>query len=350
MRKRRMTTITYDPNFNLQKIKEYPQHKVLLEEIEGLIKVYKDGHVERPQIVPNVTNKLPLELGVTSSDVVIDRYTNIWARLYVPKISCQGNKLPLLIYFHGGGFCVGSSSWICYHEFLAKLASIANCVIMSVNYRLAPENRLPSAYDDGVKTISWIKQKVLIGANEDYWWLNKVNFSTTYLVGDSAGGNIAYNVAIMLRSKMGDLKPITLKGIILIQPFFGGESRTYSEKYIVQSPRSALTSVSADTYWRLALPTGVNRDHPWCNPIGRESVNLVDIRNIPRILVCISELDILRDRNLEFCATLNRVSNKKVVEYVMFKGVGHAFQVLSKSQVAQTRTTELIEQIKGFIS
>ncbi|KAG5603785.1 hypothetical protein H5410_025277 [Solanum commersonii] len=346
-----MTTITYDPNFNnLQKIKEYPQHKVLLEEIEGLIKVYKDGHVERPQIVPNVTNKLPLELGVTSSDVVIDRYTNIWARLYVPKILCQGNKLPMLIYFHGGGFCVGSSSWICYHEFLAKLASIANCVIMSVNYRLAPENRLPSAYDDGVKTIVWIRQKVLIGSNEDYWWLNKVNFSSIYLVGDSAGGNIAYNVAIMLRSKIGDLKPITLKGIILIQPFFGGESRTYSEKYTIQPPRSALTLASADTYWRLALPTGVNQDHPWCNPIGKEGVNLVDIRNIPGILVCISELDILRDRNLKFCSTLNRVSNKKVVEYVMFKGVGHAFQVLSKSQIAQTRTTELIEQIKGFIS
>lgn len=331
-----MKTTTFDPNINHQKIKEYPQHKVLLEEIEGLIKVYKDGHVERPQIVPNVTSKLPLELGVTSSDIVIDRYTNIWARLYVPKISssCQGNKLPLLIYFHGGGFCVGSSSWICYHEFLAKLASIANCVIMSINYRLAPENRLPAAYDDGVKTIVWIRQKVLIGANEDYWWLNKVNFSSIYLVGDSAGGNIAYNVAIRLCSKIGDLKPIILKGTILIQPFFGGESRTCSEKYTSQSPQSPLTLASADTYWRLALPTGANRDHPWCNPVAKESVDLVDIRNIPGILVCISELDILRDRNLEFCATLNRVGNKKDVEYVIFKGVGHAFQVLNKSQLS----------------
>lgn len=344
-----MTTITYDPNFNLQKLKEYPEHKILLEEIEGLIKVYKDGHVERPQIVPNVTSKLPLELGVTSNDVVIDRYTNIWARLYVPKILYQGNKLPMLIYFHGGGFCVGSSSWICYHEFLAKLSSIANCVIMSVNYRLAPENRLPVAYDDGVKTIAWVRQKVLVNANEDYWWLNKVNFSNIYLGGDSAGGNIAYNVAIRICPKIGDLKPITIKGTILIQPFFGGESRTYSEKYTAQLPRSALTLVSADTYWRLALPMGANRDHPWCNPMVKENVYLVDTRYIPSILVCISELDILRDRNFEFCDTLNGVGNKKIVEYVMFKGVGHAFQVLNKSQVAQTRTEELIEQIKAFI-
>ncbi|XP_016546592.2 probable carboxylesterase 6 [Capsicum annuum] len=352
MRKRRMAAITYDPNFNLPKInKEIPQHRVILQEIEGLIKVFKDGHVERPQIVPNVTSKLPNELGVTSSDMVIDRYTNIWARLYVPKILCQGNKLPLLIYFHGGGFCVGSASWICYHEFLVKLASIANCVIMSVNYRLAPENRLPRAYDDGVKTIAWVRQKVLLSANEDYWWLNKVDFSSTFLVGDSAGGNIAHNVAIRLCSKFGDLKPITLKGTILIQPFFGGESRTYSEKYTAQLPRSALTLASADTYWRLALPMGANRDHPWCNPIANEGENLVNIRDIPGILVCISELDILRDWNLEFCATLNRVvGNKKLVEYVMFKGVGHAFQVLNKSQIAQERTTDLIEHIKAFIS
>ncbi|XP_060214875.1 probable carboxylesterase 6 [Lycium barbarum] len=351
MRKRTsMAAITYDPNFGLQKIKELPQHRVLLEEIEGLIKVYKDGHVERPQIVPNVTSKLPLELGVTSSDVIIDRFTNIWARLYVPKKLCQGNKLPLLIYFHGGGFCVGSASWICYHEFLAKLASIANCVIMSVNYRLAPENRLPAAYDDGVQTIAWLRQKVLSGANEDYLWLNKVNFSSIFLAGDSAGGNIAHNVAIRVCSKLGDLKPITLKGTILIQPFFGGESRTYSEKCMAQPPRSALTSVSADIYWRLALPAGANQDHPWCNPIVNESIHLVDLRNIPGILVCISELDILKDRNLEYCATLNRVGNKKVVEYMMFKGVGHAFQVLNKSQVAQARTAELIARIKVFIS
>ncbi|MCD7456229.1 hypothetical protein HAX54_030942 [Datura stramonium] len=353
MRRRRMATITtFEPNFNLQKLKEYPQHRVLLEEIEGLIKVYKDGHVERPQIVPNVTSKLPLELGVTSSDVVIDKYTNIWARLYVPKIvlCTTGNKLPLLIYFHGGGFCVGSASWICYHEFLAKLASIANCVIMSVNYRLAPENRLPAAYDDGVKAIAWIRQKVLIGFNEDNGWLNKVNFSSVFLAGDSAGGNIAHNVAMRIRSKIGDLKPINLKGTILIQPFFGGESRTYSEKYSTQPPRSALTSASADTYWRLALPRGANRDHPWCNPAAKEGVNLVYTRDIPGILVCISELDILRDRNLEFCATLNSVSNKKIVEYVMFKGVGHAFQVLNKSEVAQARTADLIAHIKAFIN
>ncbi|XP_016487566.2 putative carboxylesterase 6 [Nicotiana tabacum] len=350
MRKRRMTVITFDPNFSLQKIsKEKSQHRVLVEEIEGLIKVYKDGHVERPPIVPNVTTTLPLELGVISSDVIIDSFTNIWARLYVPKL-CQ-EKSPLLIYFHGGGFCVGSVSWICYHEFLAKLAANANCVIMSVNYRLAPENRLPAAYDDGVKTIMWLKHKVISGANEDYWWLSKINFSSIFFGGDSAGGNIAHNVAKKVCSKSHDLKPLTLKGTILIQPFFGGESRTYSEKYTAQPPRSALILASADTYWRLALPAGANRDHPWCNPAAKECQNLVDLRDIPGILVCISELDILKDRNLEFCATLNRdAGNYRKVEYVMFKGVGHAFQVLNKSQVAQTRTAELIAHIKAFIS
>ena len=61
---------------------------------------------------------------------------------------------------------------------------------------------------------------------------------------------------------------MNLKGLILIQPFFGGEVRTDSEKGMAQSPGSALNLAASDSYWRLALPCGAKRDHPWCNPFG----------------------------------------------------------------------------------
>uniref|UniRef100_A0A6N2MYF6 Alpha/beta hydrolase fold-3 domain-containing protein n=1 Tax=Salix viminalis TaxID=40686 RepID=A0A6N2MYF6_SALVM len=279
--------------------KDRHQHGVVAEEIDGLIKAYKDGHVERPQIVPCVTSSLAPELGVTSRDTVIDKFKNIWARFYVP-IKFHG-KLPLLVYFHGGGFCVGSAAWSCYHDFLARLAAKANCIIMSVNYRLAPENPLPAAYDDGVKALMW--------------------------------------------ASCCAIKPLKLKGIILIQPFFGGEARTHSEKYLVQSPRSALNLAASDTYWRLALPCGANRDHPWCNPLAKGSVKLEGSVKFP-IMVCISEMDILKDRNLELVASLGRAGNKRV-EHVVCKGVGHAFQILSKSQL---RLDWIMARIEGFIS
>ncbi|XP_027153821.1 probable carboxylesterase 17 [Coffea eugenioides] len=345
MRKRRMAAMTFDPSLSLQFNKEQNQQHRVHEEIEGLIKVYKDGHVERPQLVPSVTCAVAPDQALTSTDIVIDKCTNVWARFYVPK--CRA-KLPLLVYFHGGGFCVGSASWSCYHEFLAKLASKANCVIMSVNYRLAPENPLPAAYDDGIKALFWIKQQAFSAANE--WFTSKCNLSSIFLAGDSAGANIAYNIAIRLGSpggKLEALSPLGFKGAILIQPFFGGESRTYSEKYMVQPPRSALTLAASDTYWRLSLPVGANRDHPWCNPLAKGAPKLEDIRLVPMV-VCISEMDILKDRNLEVCNAL--VSAGKKVEHGVSKGVGHAFQILNKSQIAITRTDELIFQIKNFIS
>ncbi|OMO90250.1 Alpha/beta hydrolase-3 [Corchorus capsularis] len=346
-RRRSMAAIAVDQSLISLKIgsraaSNHDQHGGVIEEIEGLIKVYKDGHVERPAIVPYVTAALAPELGVTSKDIVIDKLTNVWARFYVPNYTNRpGNQqlIPLAVYFHGGGFCVGSTAWICYHEFLAKLAAKAGCVIMSINYRLAPENPLPAAYEDGIKSVMWLKQEA--GNYEYWWWSKQCDFSSVFLAGDSAGANIAHNVAARLGSYINN--PLTLKGTILIQPFFGGEARTDSEKKMVQSPRSALSLAASDTYWRLALPCGTNRDHPWCNPLplGKGSTNL------PPTLVCISEMDILKDRNLEFCAAMEKAGQN--VEHVMYKGVGHAFQVLSKSQLSQTRTHEMIAHLNVFL-
>lgn len=340
-----MAAMTLDPSLSLQVNKEHQKHRVLVDEIDGLIRVYKDGYVERPQSIPNVHCVVTPEPGVTSRDVIIDKCNNIWARFYIPQF--QG-KLPLIVYFHGGGFCVGSAAWSCYHEFLARLAAKSNCVIMSVNYRLAPENPLPAAYDDGFKALLWIKELALTGENE--WFPSKCNFSSIFFAGDSAGGNIAYNLACRLGLKRQNvalsIKPLNFKGTILIQPFFGGEQRTHSEKYTVQPPRSALTLAASDTYWRLSLPAGANRDHPYCNPTGKASPKLEDLNLFPTLL-CISEMDILKDRNLEFRSALVSAGNK--VECMVYKGVGHAFQILNKSQVSQARTEELICHIKNFV-
>ncbi|XP_012436666.1 probable carboxylesterase 17 [Gossypium raimondii] len=341
MRSKRMAAISFNPRLNVQGGRK--NHGVVVEEIEGLIRIYGDGQVERPPIIPSapcmVTN------GVVSKDVAIEKFTNLWTRIYVPSYS---SKMPLLVYFHGGGFCVGSASWRCYHEFLAALASKAGCIILSLNYRLAPENRLPAAYDDGINTLMWVKQEARNGANEHKWWLNQCRYSSLFLAGDSAGANIAYNVAIRSYGISGSsIKPLILKGIILIQPFFGGEERTISEMHAAQPPNSALTLSVFDTYWRLSLPLGANRDHPWCNPLAEGATTLRELK-LPGAMVCISEMDILKDRNLEFCNAL--ASAGKWVETRMYKGVGHAFQILHNSQFSQIRTQEMMSHLKAFIN
>nr|CAN75310.1 hypothetical protein VITISV_033324 [Vitis vinifera] len=316
-----MAAISLDPRLSLQMGKNLYQNGVVVEKVEGLIRVYNDGHVERPAIVPNVPCTVALELGVTVKDVVIEKYSNLWARFYVP--SCPAGKLPLLVYFHGGGFCVGSAAWNCYHGFLADLASKAGCLIMSVNYRLAPENRLPAAYEDGFNAVMWVKNQALNGAGEQKWWLSRCNLSSLFLTGDSAGANIAYN------------------------PFFGGEARTGSENHSTQPPNSALTLSASDTYWRLSLPLGANRDHPCCNPLANGSTKLRTLQ-LPPTMVCISDTDILKDRNLQFCTAMANAGKR--LETVIYKGVGHAFQVLQNSDLSQPRTKEMISHIRAFIT
>ncbi|KAG5002421.1 hypothetical protein JHK82_023545 [Glycine max] len=325
------------------------QREIITEEIQGLIRVHRDGRVERPSIVPSVSSTVASERGVTAKDVMINKETNLWARVYVPISACHYSKLlPLLVYFHGGGFCVGSAAWSCYHEFLTNLASKANCVILSVDYHLAPENRLPMAYDDGCNALMWVKREALNGSCVQKWWLSHCNMSSLFLAGDSAGANIAYNVATRMHMGSTSNTPLlSLKGVILIQPFFGGEERTFSEKHSLQPPNSALTLSVSDTYWRLALPLGATRDHSYCNLLADGSVKLRDLR-LPSTMVCVAEMDILRDRNLEFSNALAKAGKR--VETVVYKGVGHAFHVLHNYQLSHSRTQDMISHIRNFLN
>ncbi|KAJ1297881.1 hypothetical protein BS78_01G411900 [Paspalum vaginatum] len=336
-------------------------HGAVAEEIHGLIRVYKDGRVERLPAIPVVPctwggTAPDAPGGVVARDVVVDRATGVWARLYAPTSAGGGGRLPVVVYFHGGGFCVGSAAWSCYHEFLAQLSARAGCAVMSVDYRLAPEHRLPAAFDDGVAAVRWLRQQANAAGSrgaapdEVSWWRARCGFDRVFLMGDSAGASIAFHVAARLghgQGQLGALSPLAVRGAVLIQPFFGGEARTVSEKTSAQPPRSALTVPTSDCYWRLALPGGASRDHPWCNPLSRAAPR-VETLPLPPLLVCISETDVLRDRNLELCRAMRRAG--KSVEQAMYGGVGHAFQVLHNCHLSQPRTQEMLAHIRSFVS
>ncbi|KAK8921629.1 putative carboxylesterase 17 [Platanthera zijinensis] len=142
-----------------------------------------------------------------------------------------------------------------------------------------------------------------------------------------------------------------MRGVILVQPFFGGEARTASERSLRESAaKSALSLSAAECYWRLALPAGCDRDSVWCNPVGEEGLKKMERpASMPGMLVCVAEMDILRDRNLEFCGALKGAGKK--VELEMYEGVGHAFHVLqSYYDLSQNRTNDLISDVTKFIT
>lgn len=155
--------------------------------------------------------------GVVSSDIVVDTTRKLWFRLYSNTTTAGKMFVPIVVYFHGGGFAYMAANSMSYDDLCKRLAREIPAVVVSVNYRLSPEHRYPS----------------------------------------HAGGNLAHHVA--LKACQHQFSRLKLRGVIALQPFFGGEERTESELKLAGAP---LISVKrTDWMWKAFLPHGYNRDH-----------------------------------------------------------------------------------------
>ncbi|XP_016650708.1 PREDICTED: probable carboxylesterase 12 [Prunus mume] len=273
-----------------------------------LLKVYKDGRVERlkgTDIAPPSTDP---KTGVQSKDVVISQEPAISARLYIPKsttTSSPQTKLPLLIYFHGGGFCIESSSSPVYHNYLNALVSETNVVAVSVDYRLAPEHPLPAAYEDSWAAFKWVASHSDGNGSED--WLNSLaDFQRVFFYGDSAGGTLAHNMALKLRRESVWLVCGVLLALLLVDPTTRLTEPVGEE---LTAPAAAREIVSA--LWRFTYPSTSGSDDPFFNP-GKDS-KLGELGCV-KVLVFVAEKDILKDRGLYYSEILKKSGWKGVVE------------------------------------
>ncbi|KAK8272133.1 hypothetical protein V6Z12_D11G310500 [Gossypium hirsutum] len=270
----------------------------VVEDCFGLLKLYSDGSISRNPEVPCPTPLLDDD-SVLYKDLLFDANRNLHLRLYKPSSSTSLEKLPILFYFHGGGFCFGS------------------------HHRLAPEHRLPAASDDACLALKWLQgQAAMHGKNvEDVdTWLTGVDFDRVFVLGDSSGGNLAHHLAVKLKAGSMELAPVRVRGYVLVAPFFGGSVRTKSE---LEQPCEEFWNLEMyDRFWRLSIPVGSTLDDPLVNPFGPCSQNLAEVPLDP-ILVVVGGGEILRDR-LEGYATRLKQLGKKV-EFVEVEGQQHGF-------------------------
>ncbi|CAH8364231.1 unnamed protein product [Eruca vesicaria subsp. sativa] len=179
-------------------------------------------------------------------------------RLYVPTTGQNGGvwskKLPLVVYYHAGGFITQGIDLKPVHDSCNLMARELNVVVASASYRVAPEFRLPAAYEDGVDAVEWLSNS----SEDDEWIKSYADLSNVLLVGTNSGGNVAYNVGVRLTFR--NLTPLRIRGLILHEPFFGGEKRCESELRHVNG------QAVRDFYWKLCLPEGASRDHKYSNP------------------------------------------------------------------------------------
>ncbi|CAI0402420.1 unnamed protein product [Linum tenue] len=278
---------------------------------------------------------------VIHKDCLFDETHDLRLRLYKPTTSPPPpgrEKLPVLFYFHGGGFVVGSREWPNCHNTCQRLASGLQAVVVAPDYRLAPEHRLPAAVDDGVAAVKWLQSKAVEEGEE---WLSSVDLDRVYVLGDSSGGNMAHHLAVGLGAGSTGFDPVRVRGYILLAPFFGGIVRTESE----EGPAEKLLSLEIlDRFWRLSLPIGENRDHPLANPFGPGSPDL-EQKQMDPMLVIVGGCELLRDRVHDYATRLKQMGKK--VEYMEIEGQEHGFFT---NQPYSESSHDFIGLVRGFMS
>ncbi|XP_039855229.1 probable carboxylesterase 15 [Panicum virgatum] len=120
-------------------------------------------------------------------EAIYNKAKNLRVRMYRPVGvgDASGNKLPMLIHFHGGGFCLGSCTWANVHVFCLRLAADAGAVVLSAGYHLALEHRLPAAVDEQSASPA--------AAGADAWLTEAADFGRVFVrweqqVGEVGGG------------------------------------------------------------------------------------------------------------------------------------------------------------------
>ena len=222
---------------------EQPQ---VAEDCMGLLQLLSDGTVVRSKSIDLITQQIPLanhKSNVLFKDSIYHKQNNLHLRLYKPASASNRSAtahLPVVVFFHGGGFCVGSRTWPHFHNFCLTLASSLHALVVSPDYRLAPEHRLPAAFEDAEAALTWLRDQAVSGEG-DHWFEGGpgVDFDRVYVLGDSSGGNIAHHLAFRFGSGSTELSPVRVRGYVLLGPFFGGVERTKSE----DGPSEALLSL-----------------------------------------------------------------------------------------------------------
>ncbi|XP_054813583.1 probable carboxylesterase 15 [Prosopis cineraria] len=309
----------------------------VVEDCRGVLQVYSDGSIVRSS-KPSFNVPVHDDGSVLWKDVVFDPTHDLQLRLYKPADSSSSSKLPIFYYIHGGGFCIGSFTWPNFHNYCLRLASDLRAVVISPDYRLAPENRLPAAVDDAFTAVKWLQAQAT--NNDPDPWLSEVaDFNRVFISGDSAGGDIAHHLALGLGRGSPELAPVRVRGYILLAPFFSGTARTRLE---AEGPKDAFLNLELiDRFWRLSVPIGDDRDHPLVNPFGPRSKSLEGI-DLDPILVVVGGSDLLRDRCEDYASSLKKLG--KNIEYAEFEGKQHGFFTIDPSSEAAKKLMLMIKQ------
>lgn len=240
----------------------------------------------------------PLPIAKVENRTIPGPAGEIPVRVYTPEGS---GPFPVLVYYHGGGFVLCDLDT---HDGTCRsLANGAGVVVLSVDYRLAPEHKFPAGAEDCYAALSWA------AANA-----GELNGDATRLAvaGDSAGGNLGAVAALMARDRGGP----ALRFQLLVYPVTNHDFDT--DSYRENADGYFLSAEMMQWFWRHYLAEPAHGAEPYASPLRAD-----DLTNLPPSLCITAEYDPLRDEGEAYAEKLRDAGNQ--VTLTRYDGMIHGF-------------------------
>lgn len=240
-------------------------------------------------------------------------------RIYKPS----GERLPIVVYFHGGGWVLGGIET--HDGYCRALANASRSMVVSVDYRLAPEHKYPAAAEDAYEATRWVSEHaVALGGRPD----------SLAVVGDSAGGNLAAAVTLMARDRGGP----KINCQVLIYPITDHDFNTASYQEFANG--YLLTRDAMIWFWDLYCEAETDRAHRYLSPLRAKN-----LQGLPPTLLITAGHDPLRDEGEAYAHKLRQAGvSVTLTRYEgMLHGFTRRFDILDKAH-------EALQQVAAAIS
>ncbi|KAB8068789.1 alpha/beta hydrolase fold-domain-containing protein [Aspergillus leporis] len=268
-----------------------------------------------------------LEVGKTEDIVIKRRATEgpeIPLRVFTPGGETPEGGWPVMLYFHGGGWVLGNINT--ENPVCTNLCVRGNCVVVTVDYRLAPEDPYPAALHDCWESLLW-----LISDGSSRLSINTSKMATG---GSSAGGNLA---SIITHKALTLSPPVHFLAQLLSVPVTDNTATVENnESYRLYQHTPALPAAKMIWYRNHYLPNHADRISPEASPLFYEG----DWSKLPRALVMVGELDVLRTEGEQYAENLKKAGVK--VDLQVMKGMPHPFLAMDKALKEGKRSITLM--------
>jgi acetyl esterase len=279
-----------------------PQAQAFLEQLAaaGAPPLHELSVEEARQVIVQLfgTQGDPEPVGAVQDRTIPGAAGEMPTRIYTPSGT---GPFPVLVYFHGGGWAIGNLE--AYDATCRALSNAAGCIVVAMEYRLAPEYKFPAAPEDCYAATRWVAANATtIGGDP----------ARLAIGGDSAGGNLTAVVAHMARDHSGP----ALRYQLLVYPVTDYHFDTASYKENAEG--YLLTKDAMVWFWNHYLRSAADGANPLASPL-----RAVSLQGLPPAMVLTAEFDPLRDEGEAYAARLQEAGVPVTLK--RYEGMIHGF-------------------------